>query len=354
MRERTGPKARSPGSVVSGTVVSRYGDPVRAVCVIGLGLIGGSVLRAASAARRQVWGATASSEDAAAATADGYRVESQESALRMAAEQDALVVLAVPLPAIEDVLRTVATQAPECLLTDVVSVKAPVAEAVARLVPGARYVGGHPMSGSSSSGWRAADAELFRSRAWALCVTEDEPADGDTALEPWLATVRLALDCGAHVVPVEATAHDSAVARVSHLPHVLAAVLAAVGADGGEQALALAAGSFGDGTRVAGSDPELVRAMCEGNAAALLPVLDDALGKLGAARGALASTGSLGATLRAGHAGRAALTERSTSGAPHVRIDLAAPQAATALLGVGAKGGRLLALDGTTVIAEVA
>jgi prephenate dehydrogenase len=68
--------------------------------------------------------------------------------------------------------------------------------------------------------------------------------------------------------------------------------------------LALAASSFADGTRVAGTRPELVLAMCEGNRDALLAAVDDALGRLGAMRGALASTGGLAATVRAGHAGR--------------------------------------------------
>jgi prephenate dehydrogenase len=94
------------------------------------------------------------------------------------------------------------------------------------------------------------------------------------------------------------------VARISHLPHLFAAVLAAVGAEGGPLALSLAAGSFADGTRVAGTRPELVLAMCEGNRDALLAAVDDALGRLGAMRGALASTGGLAATVRAGHDGR--------------------------------------------------
>jgi prephenate dehydrogenase len=81
--------------------------------------------------------------------------------------------------------------------------------------------------------------------------------------------------------------------------------LAAVGADSADElALSLAASSFADGTRVAGTRPELVLAMCEGNRAALLAAVDDALGRLGAMRGSLASTGGLAATVRAGYAGR--------------------------------------------------
>lgn len=307
------------------------------------------MLRAAARAGRATWGVTASESDADAARREGFTVTALPEALLRAARQDALVVLAVPLPAVDEVLRAVAAHHPEALLTDVVSVKTPVTEAVARLVPGARFAGGHPMSGRSASGWTASEATLFDGRAWALCVPQALPS----GVEPWCESARLALQCGAHVVPVTPAEHDSAVARVSHLPHVLAAVLAAAGADGGPLPLALAAGSFRDGTRVAGSAPALVTAMCEGNGAPLLEALDDALGKLGAARGALASTGSLRATVNAGHAGRNALEAHDIAASATVTVDLRAEQASQALLGVGAAGGRVVALDGDTATAEV-
>ncbi len=314
---------------------------VRPVCVIGLGLIGGSLLRAASAAGREAWGATASTVDTEAAKVDGFHVESRvDVALRLARERDAIVVVAVPLPEVDLTLSTVARNAPDCLLTDVVSVKAPVVEAVRQFAGRARFVGGHPMAGTSASGWAAGSAELFKDAAWVLTV-EDE-----TDLSAWREVAQLVLDCGAQPVPASAAAHDDAVARISHLPHLLAAVLAAVGADSGMLPLALAAGSYTDGTRVAGTRPELVRAMCEGNRASLLDAVDDALGRLGAARGALASTGSLGATVGAGHRGWQALNEYRTTPRPAGRIDLSAPDTREALLALGARGGRIVGLEG--------
>jgi prephenate dehydrogenase len=272
----------------------------RAVCVIGTGLIGGSLLRAADEAGRAAWGASASAETARQAAADGFEVTTDtDAALRRAAEADALVVLAVPLPAVPDVLRRVDTVAPTCRLTDAVSVKRAVADAVARYAPRTRYVGGHPMAGTAESGWAAGKAGLFVDAAWV--VAADDGLDPDV----WADVAELAWACGARVVPATADEHDLAVARVSHLPHLLAAVLAAVGAAGDDDlALALAASSFADGTRVAGTRPELVLAMCEGNRDALLAAVDDALGRLGAMRGALASTGGLAATVRTGYAGR--------------------------------------------------
>lgn len=322
---------------------------VRAVCVIGLGLIGGSVLRAAARAGRPVWGATTSASDAEAAAAAGFAVSATVSeALSRAADRDALVVLAVPLPAVAGVLRTVAEVAPSCLLTDVVSVKQPVAEAVARLAPAARYAGGHPMAGRSESGWAAGSESLFDGAAWVVLADEEtEPA-------AWREATELALACGAHVVPTTAGEHDAAVARISHLPHILAAVLAATGADGGPLALSLAAGSFVDGTRVAGTRAELVLAMCEGNRGPLLDAVDDALGRLGAARGALASTGGLAATVRAGNAGRAELMALRSAVREEIRIDLTDPEAFDDLRSLGAGGGRVLRLAGDVVIADLA
>jgi prephenate dehydrogenase len=164
----------------------------------------------------------------------------------------------------------------------------------------------------------------------------------------WAQVAQLALDCGAQVVPAGAAEHDAAVARVSHLPHVLAAVLASVGADGGPLAMALGAGSFTDGTRVAASNPDLVRAMCEGNRDALLDAVDDALGRLGAARGSLASTGALEATLRAGH--RARQTFDIARNEPHrdtVNVDLTAPGALAQLRELAHQGGRVVSVQAT-------
>ncbi|MFC7342382.1 prephenate dehydrogenase [Saccharopolyspora griseoalba] len=319
---------------------------MRAVCVIGLGLIGGSVLRAAAAAGRPAWGATISEEDAAAAEQAGFEVLETEAALRRAASEDALIVLATPLTAVQGVLRKVAANAPHSWLTDVVSVKDPVDQEVRKQVPTAHYAGGHPMAGLSDSGFLAGSAELFSGAAWAVTIEER------TSLRAWLESARLALDCGAHVVPTSAAAHDDAVARISHLPHLFAAVLAAVGADGGPLALSLAAGSFRDGTRVSASPPELVQAMTEGNKPALLDALDDALGRLGAARGSLASTGGLKSTVDSGHQSRISLEELDAEPRETSTIALG-ENALSRLRELGELGGRVTALTDEAATIEV-
>jgi prephenate dehydrogenase len=156
------------------------------------------------------------------------------------------------------------------------------------------------MAGTAHSGWDAGDPDLFRGATWLIAADDD--ADPDT----WGRVARLALDSGARVVSATSADHDAAVARISHLGHVLAEALALAGGRGGDLALSLAAGSFRDGTRVAGTAPDLVRAICEPNRDALLDVLDECLADLGAARASLAERGTLGPLVDDGHRARRA------------------------------------------------
>ncbi|TCW22007.1 prephenate dehydrogenase [Dietzia cinnamea] len=272
------------------------------VCVLGAGLIGGSLMRALGPERTFGWNRSAAGAEAA--TAAGFAVTTDlRATLRRARQVDALVVVAVPLPALDAVLGAVAEHAPGAALTDVISVKGPVLDAVRRHGLGARFVGGHPMAGTAHSGWDAGDPDLFRGATW--LVAADSGADPDT----WARVARLALDSGARILSATSAEHDAAVARISHLGHVLAEALALAGGRGGDLALALAAGSFRDGTRVAGTAPDLVRAICEPNRDALLDVLDDCLADLREARASLAERGTLGPLVDDGHRARRAYEE---------------------------------------------
>jgi prephenate dehydrogenase len=223
--------------------------PVPPVSVVGLGQLGGSLAAALLAAGREVSGWDVDPIAREAAQGRGVRISQRLTGV---------VVLAVPLPAMPGALDGLDLD-PDATVTDLGSVKVPVVAALAGRL-GDRYVGGHPMCGTERSGPDAADPELFRGARWAVCV---EPA---TDLARWLRVAEVALDAGAEVVPVTAAEHDDAVAAVSHVPHLLAAALAAAAGEAGPLALSLAAGSFRDGTRVIGSDPGFVTAMVTGNA----------------------------------------------------------------------------------------
>ncbi len=266
------------------------------MCVLGLGLIGGSVLRAASAAGRDTLGYNRSAEGVRAARSDGFAATTElTEALAWAADRGALIVLAVPMPAVRLLLASVKQIAGDCPLTDVVSVKGAVLEEVRTAGLLDRYVGGHPMTGTAHSGWAAGSALLFADAPWVLSV------DDHVAPPVWSQVMHLALDCGAFVVPARSEDHDAAAASISHLPHLLAEAMAATASEV-PLAYALAAGSFRDGTRVAGSSPDLVRAMCEANAGQLVPVMDRLLDLLQRARESLAGGGTVGGLVEAGHA----------------------------------------------------
>lgn len=268
------------------------------MCVLGLGLIGGSIMRATAAAGREVFGYNRSVEGAQGAIADGFDATTDlTGTLRRAADTGALIVLAVPMPALAGMLAHVSELAPECPLTDVTSVKTAVLDEVAAAGLQDRFVGGHPMTGTENSGWSAGHAGLFTMAPWVVSV--------DDHVDPvvWWMVMTLALDCGSVVVPARSDEHDAAAAAISHLPHLLAEALAVTAAEV-PLAFALAAGSFRDATRVAGSSPDLVRAMCEGNSGQLVPAVDRIIDLLSRARDSLDWDNSVAELVEAGHAAR--------------------------------------------------
>lgn len=268
------------------------------MCVLGLGLIGGSLMRAGQAAGREVFGYNRSIDAVKSAAADGFDATDDLTAtLKRAASSEALIVLAVPVPALPIMLGHVRDTAPDCPLTDVVSVKGIVLEQVRQYGLLANFVGGHPMAGTAHSGWAAGTAELFVGAPWVVSV--DDHVDPHV----WARVMHLALDCRAVIVPARSDEHDAAAAAISHLPHLLAEALAATACEV-PLAFALAAGSFRDGTRVAATGPDLVRAMCEANATELTVMLDRTLELLSQARSSLVEAQSVAELVESGHAAR--------------------------------------------------
>ncbi len=302
---------------------------VTSVAIVGLGLIGGSLLRRLGPSH-DVRGYDADPATRAAAAEAGFRVApTVEDAVAGAG----LVLLAVPLPAFEELVPAVAKSAgPGTLVSDVASVKVAPREMMRVHAAGLRYVGGHPMAGSERSGFAAGDAHLFDGAPWLLCL------DADTHLADWLELARLVAGLGCRVVPATAAEHDTAVARISHLPHVLAAALAGAATD--DLSRKLAAGSFRDGTRVAGSRPELTAAMCDGNRDALADALDAVLARLAEARDALGRGDSLLPLFAEGYAARQRWVGSGMGGA-EVILDAAAPTLREDLLRLGRSGGHL-------------
>ena len=319
------------------------------VAVIGMGLIGGSLLRALAAGGHWVMGydldpSTRGMARTAAAQAPKESRWQVSASIADAAASADLVVIATPLTAVAHVLDEVAGAGFAGLVTDVVSVKEPVRELVARRLRGAGlrlagYVGGHPMAGKETAGFAATDPALFQGCAWVLCL------DPETSLDDWLVLARLLTTLGARVVPATAEDHDRAVAAVSHVSHLLAVALATT--IGEPLAGTLAAGSFRDGTRVAGSAPELIASMCGGNAGPVMDALDTVLGQLEDARDALDSDDPIAAVRRwAAPAHKARTNWPYGWGAPRQL-----PASPEHLLALGRDGGWITAVssDGRTV-----
>lgn len=288
----------------------------RPLCILGLGLIGGSLMRDAQAAGWPVFGWNRSEKTVTRARRDGYDVSGDlEATLRRAEEADALLILGVPMPALSFLLDAISQHAPTCGFTDVTSVKQEVHDLVEAKGMSDRFVGGHPMAGTANSGWQATMHGLFRGAVWVVTYDNARELAGARDkrwLDTWVRVVGLAEEVGASVIPAIARRHDSAVGRVSHLPHILAEALAVAGDSGGPLALSLAASSFRDGTRVAGTDPDLVRAMVENNRPAVLEALDQTIGLLQGAREDISHPDrSLKSLAEDGHAARGRFEARA-------------------------------------------
>ena len=272
------------------------------VLVVGCGLLGTSVGLALSAQGVEVWLDDLDPEHLRTATGLGAGVPVADPS------GAAVVVVAVPPDhlgsTVVDALRST-----RGVVTDVGSVKsAPLDVVAASVTPEelSRYVGSHPMAGSERSGPLAAAATLFDGRPWA--VTPHESASPD-AVEAVIALVEL---CGAQPFTFSPEAHDEAVARTSHVPHVMAALVAARLALAPADHLALSGQGVRDVTRIAAGDPALWEQILTANSAAVSRLLREVRADLDRMLSALESTDeasrpALGSLLASGVAGTAAI-----------------------------------------------
>ena len=216
-----------------------------------------------------------------------------------------LVVVAVPPDHLADEIVAALTGS-DAVVTDVGSVKgAPLREVAGRVSADqlVRYVGSHPMAGSERSGPFAASSALFDGRPWAVTP---HPGTSPDAVE--LVTA-LARACGATPVPMSPDEHDAAVARTSHLPHLLAALVAGRLTDAPAAHLALSGQGVRDVTRIAAGDPTLWQQIIAGNADAVADLLADVRGDLDELLDAVRSDSRerVAALLERGVEGRAAI-----------------------------------------------
>jgi len=243
------------------------------VAIVGVGLIGGSIglaLRKRKLARAVV-GIGRRRRSLAAALQLGCVTETTTSIARGVKQAD-LTIVCTPVELIAAQVAEVGRHCPDgSLITDAGSTKRDLVEraevALAdRFVRRMPFVGSHPIAGSEKTGPEASRADLFEGRV--VVVTESEVSDHDvvaTIEEFWQSL-------GATVVRMSPADHDAALARTSHLPHLVASALAVATP---AEVLPLTAGGWQDTTRIAASDPDLWRQIFLANPAHTLKALAD-------------------------------------------------------------------------------
>ncbi len=247
------------------------------IAIVGPGLLGGSIalaLRGRPGFKTAIWARRPEAvEELKAIAIAGYAATNLPRVVRDAD----LIVLCTPVGAMPALAREIAATAkPGAVVTDVGSVKGALVVELGAIFAGKmRFVGSHPMAGSDQSGLRAARADLF---AGAVCVVTPA-ADSDTAAVATVSAFWEALGC--QVCQFSPSAHDEAVALISHFPHLLAATLLNVVAEQNAEAFGVCGPGFRDTTRVAGGAPEMWAEILASNSSAVRAALDATIAKLG-------------------------------------------------------------------------
>lgn len=239
------------------------------VRIVGSGLLGASIGHALRAL-----GVDVSLDDTSPSQ---LRLAIDYGAGRAARDDDdpALIVVAVPPDVTADVIERELRRHPQAVVTDVASVKLePLRRLRERGVDLTHYIGSHPLAGRERGGAIAARADIFVGRPWVVCRDEETPARDLALVEG------LALDLGATPLEMTPEEHDAAVALMSHVPQLIASLLAARFVDAPDGFLRLAGQGVRDTTRIAASAPELWVQILGANAAPVASVLDAVAGDL--------------------------------------------------------------------------
>lgn len=264
---------------------------MRKLTIVGMGLLGGSIGMAARERKvaREVVGFSRRSSTLDLAEKLGA-LDLATGDLSQAVRDADLVIFCTPMSAMGWIAHQSALHLRKgCLVTDVGSVKAPVVSLLEPIFSrvGARFVGSHPMAGSERSGVRAARADLFERKVCIVTPTERTHRAAKREVEAFWKLL------GMKVRLLSPSAHDAIVARVSHLPHVVASALVNAICKKGGRPLKYAGPGFRDSTRVASSSPEMWAEICAVNRGEIGRALDDLLEELTLARRNLGRPGLL-------------------------------------------------------------
>jgi prephenate dehydrogenase len=250
---------------------------LRKLTILGPGLLGGSIGLAARhrklAGKVAVWARRPEAAD------EAYRLGAADEAttdLPRATAEAELIVLATPIGVMPELAKRLPK---ECVVTDVGSVKYPIVSALAAVLP--KFVGAHPMAGSEQPGLESARRDLFENAACIVTPRVDtDPAALKLVHEFWKAL-------GCQVRTLSPQEHDEIVARVSHLPHLVAAAAVNVVCSDGAHPLNFVGPGFKDFSRIASGPAEMWTEICLQNKDEIGRALDQLIEELGKLRGAL-------------------------------------------------------------------
>ncbi len=262
----------------------------RRIGIVGLGLLGGSLAKALRTyTDHTVYGYARKDEVCAAAMKEGAVVEAFTDLPKLVDTVDVLIY-ALPPSLVPQSIESVAPHLrPGMLLSDVASTKMEMMTAVYKVLPaGVQYVSTHPMAGSEKGGYEEGRADLFVHHTW---IVIDDKQNVCCTPEGLRFFQEMGRAVQGHVITLPLTAHDSLVARISHLPHATAAVVTMLAGNDslGPLRLSLAAGGFRDHTRVAGGNPALWKEILLSNKDEVVAALRDLQGEAEHLIGALES-----------------------------------------------------------------
>jgi len=236
------------------------------ITIIAPGLIGGSVALAATQAFSKTKIAICTRRPESIPTIRTILPQAEIGTSPSLASHADLVLLGSPPSALPELVRAILPfLSPTTLVTDVSSFKESVEKTIAPLLLGhARWIGSHPMAGSENSGLSAARANLFHQAPVILTPTSATSTDTlQQATSFWQAL-------GARVLSMTPQLHDAQIARISHLPHLIATTLVLTA---GSDSLPLAGSGYRDTTRIASGPAPLWSEILIGNQPELLASL---------------------------------------------------------------------------------
>jgi len=210
-----------------------------------------------------------------------------------------LVIFAMPVSSLNSSLDIEFAANPKACFIDISSVKTKVkVEVLSSKLPLHRFLPTHPMAGREVGGAESARADLFVGRPW---VTDSAGVDPDV-VEKGVELIEL---LGGHRIELDSLEHDRAVALVSHLPQLVASLLAKQLTGGEEGWLELAGAGLRDTTRIAASDSKLWREIITSNSQALTPLLKALQSDLGNLIESIEDEKAVSDLIAAGQEGRA-------------------------------------------------